>query len=77
MKEKEKKEVYQEEENYNNYYECYLGCGKYNNEKQYVQHFAKQHPDDYPFYCYDCRRGFYASTSIDEHLKNSRKHKKK
>ena len=58
------------------YYECYLDGKTFNNEKEYVTHFKNCHPDDYPFYCYNCQKGFYSKMAIKNHNKMKKHHKK-
>ena len=40
------------------------------NEKEYIKHFEKEHPNDYPFYCYACNYGFYSNHEIENHYKS-------
>ena len=49
------------------YYYCYLDEKKFNNEKDYINHFSKYHKNDYPFYCDKCKKGFYSFQAIEDH----------
>ena len=49
------------------YYECYLDKQKFDNEKEYAEHFFKFHKGDFPFYCDICKKGFWSYKAIDGH----------
>ena len=51
------------------YYECYIDKLVFNNEKQYINHFKQYHKNDYPYYCYDCNRGFSCYDAIWQHCR--------
>ena len=59
------------------YYECYHDNIRYLTEKQYVEHFQKVHPNDYPFYCEVCERGFLSEEAIESHYNYSITHNNK
>jgi len=52
------------------YYECYHEGTKFQDEKSYVSHFKSEHPNDYPFYCNICHKGFYSYMAIDNHCRS-------
>ena len=58
-----------ENKDYSFYYECYRDGSKFQTEKNYVKHFEKYHPDDYPFYCDECNKGFYSYNAIEDHIR--------
>ena len=33
------------------YYQCYQDSKTFQTEKNYIDHFNKYYPNDYPFYC--------------------------
>ena len=53
-----------------NKYECYLDNKTFPTEKLYIEHFRKEHKDDYPFYCYICKKGFLSEGAINNHCKS-------
>ena len=59
-----------------NHYECYHDNQIFKKEKSYIKHYQTEHPDDFPFYCRVCNKGFMASQSLESHIKNSKRHKK-
>ena len=56
------------------YNKCDHDNKKYSNQKSYIEYFRKEHPNDYPFYCYDCQKGFVNENDLNIHY-NSKKHK--
>ena len=56
------------------YYECYHDNKKFSTQKLYIEHFRKEHPNDYPFYCDECQKGFRNENDLYIHY-NSKKHK--
>ena len=52
--------------------ECYHDHIRYIDEEAYVKHFKEQHPEDYPFYCEECKKGFFSYDAIQNH--NNAKH---
>ena len=63
---KKKKEESQIKKSY--FFKCYLDGIKFKTVKKYIKHFEIYHPDDFPFYCYDCQMGFYSNNAYDEHF---------
>lgn len=61
-----KKEKEKEGSSY--YYECYRDGKTFEEEKEYIKHFKKYHPNDFPFYCDKCDRGFYSYNAIENHI---------
>ena len=49
---------------------CYLDLNEFETEKGYIKHFKNCHPEDYPFYCYDCQKGFFSNNAIENHCKS-------
>ena len=72
--EKDKHSYKNEKEENFYYFECYRDGKRFSSEKNYVKHFEKYHPNDFPFYCDQCHKGFFSSYSIENHIK-SKKHK--
>ena len=52
------------------YYVCYSDGKKFQNEINYIKHFEKYHPNDFPFYCELCQKGFYSSNAIENHIRS-------
>ena len=53
-------------QNDNNYI-CYIDKQSFPSEKLYVEHFQKEHSDDYPFYCDICKKGFLHEEDKNKH----------
>ena len=67
-------QIYKKEKGDNvDYFECYRDGKRFSYEKSYVKHFEKYHPNDFPFYCDLCHKGFFSSNAIENHI-NSKKH---
>jgi hypothetical protein len=56
-------------ENINNNYICKKDGKIFEIEEDYIKHFQKYHPYDYPFYCKDCNKGFFNNKLLKKHLK--------
>ena len=56
-----------EKEGTSYYYECYRDRKIFQTEKNYVKHFKRCHPNDFPFYCDQCNKGFFSYNSIETH----------
>ena len=54
---------------------CEIDSMKFYNEKDYLEHYDEEHPDDYPFYCGPCNQGFNSVEAILSHKNNSLKHR--
>ena len=76
IKEEKKLQLLEEQEQNTNvqninkneyYYECYHDSITFETEQQYINHFRKFHPNDFPFYCDICNKGFYSYKAINEH----------
>ena len=50
-----------------NNYICYIDEQAFPTEKLYVEHFQKEHPDDFPFYCDQCEKGFKHEEDKNKH----------
>ena len=49
------------------YYQCYIDGKYFGTEKNYIKHFEYYHPNDSPFYCYQCHKKFYSYDAINKH----------
>jgi len=73
LRKKEKLKKQEEDESKdktNYYYQCYHEGTKFQDEKSYIRHFKSVHPDDYPFYCSICCKGFYSYMAISNHCRD-------
>ena len=50
-------------------YICQKDGKIFETEEDYIKHFQKYHPYDYPFYCKDCNIGFSNNKLLKKHLK--------
>ena len=50
-------------------YLCQKDGKIFETEEDYIKHFQKYHPYDYPFYCKDCNKGFSNNKLLKKHLK--------
>ena len=48
-------------------YECYLDKQKFNNKKEYLEHFYQFHKGHFPFCCKYCNKGFRTYFSLKDH----------
>ena len=52
-----------------NYYKCQKDEKLFETEEEYINHFKKYHPYDFPFYCKECNIGFSNNKSLKNHFK--------
>ena len=67
LKEQEQNDSLQNIKKNEYYYECYHDSITFETEQKYINHFRKFHPNDFPFYCDICNKGFYSYKAINEH----------